>query len=113
MKKKEVHSEFYNRLHTGLQCALQEIRNGTVKRRTVTIPDEPLKAYTAAEIKQVRTLLGWTQEVMAIRMGVHKKTVEAWEYGVNKPSGPARRLLELYEKQALRQQNTDKKIMIG
>lgn len=107
MKKKEDHSEFYNRLHAGLSCALKEIKDGTAKRHYIDIPEEPLKEYSPKDIKQIRSMLGWTQEVMAIRMGVHKKTVEAWEYGTNKPSGPARRLLELYEKQDLKKEEKE------
>ena len=105
----------YELLMEGLDSAIEGIAKGTLRQYSLLEQEtmNPVRDFSAVEIKRIRTMLGWTQEIMAIRMGVHKKTVEAWEYGINKPSGPARRLLELYEKQALQQQDTDKEIMVG
>ena len=39
-----------------------------------------------------------TQRLFAEALGVSIKTVEAWESGTNTPSGCARRMLELLER---------------
>jgi len=113
MGNRAKHSDFFLHLQENIKCAIKEGKSGTAKRRTLSIPDEPLKEYSPADIKNIRKSMEWTQEIMAIRMGVTKKTVEAWEYGINKPSGPARRLLEIYEKQIIKQANQDPEILAG
>jgi len=45
-----------------------------------------------------RDVLGLPQTAFAFICGVSNKTVEAWEAGTNTPSGAARRLFELIEK---------------
>ena len=59
---------------------------------------EPLREYSAGEIKAIRKRLHMTQAVFAMFMGVSKKTVEAWEPAHNTPSGPSLRLLPMAEK---------------
>ena len=60
---------------------------------------EPLREYSAGEIKAIRKRLHMTQAVFAMFMGVSKKTVEAWESGHNIPNGPSLRLLSMAEKE--------------
>ncbi len=49
-------------------------------------------------MKNLRAELNVSQAVFARVLGVSKKTVEAWEAGRNVPSGSARRLLEVIQK---------------
>ena len=47
------------------------------------------------EIKAIRKQTGLNAEKFGAMVGVGKKTVEAWEQGVRKPSGPALKLIEI------------------
>lgn len=84
-----------------LSSALDEaIENATaekkfLKEETVSIEIEPLVQYTAEDIKEIRFKTGLTQSLFAQWFGVSTRTVEAWESGRNKPSGPSSRLLSL------------------
>jgi DNA-binding XRE family transcriptional regulator len=40
------------------------------------------KAMTAIELKQLRMLLGWSQDRLAQELGVHRNTVARWEMGM-------------------------------
>lgn len=62
---------------------------------------EPVKKYDKAEIRRIRKSCGISQSVFADCMGVSKKTVEAWEYGKNTPTGPACRLLYILDNKRL------------
>ena len=62
---------------------------------------EPVKKYDKTEIKRIRKSCGISQSVFADCMGVSKKTVEAWEYGKNTPTGPACRLLYILDNKRL------------
>ncbi|MHB8963864.1 MAG: helix-turn-helix domain-containing protein [Saccharofermentanales bacterium] len=53
--------------------------------------------YTPTEIRKIRMDLNLTQPTFAGLMGVSVKTVEAWESGMNTPSGSARRLMEIFQ----------------
>ena len=58
---------------------------------------EPVKEYTAEDIKNIRKKTGTSQGFLAKWLGVSKKTVQAWELGANTPNGPSSRLLSLLE----------------
>ena len=62
---------------------------------------EPLKEYTAKDIKDIRNKTGTTQGFLAKWLGVSKKTVQAWESGMNVPNGPSARLLSLLENKSI------------
>ena len=87
----------YNEIMQGLGEALEHAQ-GKRKLRSHTLTVEPVKEYSAAEIKNIRTTLGMAQSVFAVSLGVSKKTVEAWEAGRNRPEGPARRILGMIQK---------------
>ena len=59
---------------------------------------DPVKKYDKTEIRRIRESCGISQSMFANCMGVSKKTIEAWEYGKNTPTGPACRLLYILEK---------------
>ena len=90
-----------------LSSALDEaIENAKAKKKflkeeTVTIEIEPLVQYTAEDIKNIRSRTGLTQALFAQWFGVSTRTVEAWESGRNKPSGPSSRLLGLLKSNRL------------
>ena len=48
-------------------------------------------------MKKIRKATGMSQKKFASYIGVSDKTVEAWEAGVNKPSGVASRLFSMLE----------------
>ena len=72
-----------------------ENREKTLKRRVVTII--PVKKYKAEEILKIRKSTGMSQRLFAGYLGVSVKTVEAWESGINHPSGTASRILNMIE----------------
>lgn len=73
--------------------------NGSTKRTSIFVapPD-----YTSANVREIRMKLQYSQQSFSDLMAVSKKTVEAWESGQSKPIGPARRLISLLEKDAVR-----------
>lgn len=87
-------SSLFDDLKEGLQEAI-DYEKGIGKANTKTYVIAPLKEYTGNEIRSIRKKNGMTQSVLALYMGVSKKTVEAWEGGRTHPSGPAFRLLEI------------------
>ena len=54
-------------------------------------------SYAPEEIAEIRKKYNLTQKRLAEVLDVSSRTVEAWETGVNSPSGPATRLLNLLE----------------
>lgn len=54
------------------------------------------------EIKEVRSILGWTQERLASACGVEKAAVSHWEKGIRQPSGAAEILLNQCRDMAFR-----------
>lgn len=59
---------------------------------------EPVRSFSADEIKNIRTANNLTQLNFATALGVSKKAVEAWESGRNIPNGSVCRLLSMLEK---------------
>ena len=76
----------YDELMQSLQEAI-DFEKGNISLRTFECPDN------ASEIKDIRSSSGLTQRGFADFLGVSVRTVEAWESGVNTPSGPARRIM--------------------
>lgn len=90
-------SNVFESIMTGLNEAIDDAQSPEpkLKKRIVTIV--PVKEYNAAEVKMIRKSTGLSQKLFASYMGVSAKTVEAWEAGVNRPSGAASRLLNMME----------------
>ncbi len=87
----------YDDLITGLNQAI-EIKKGNLNGRKTTLVIEPVIQYNEDDVKRIRTSSGMSQSAFAEYMGVSPKTVEAWEHGTNKLSGPVCRILSLMEK---------------
>lgn len=87
----------YDSILTGLSEAVEDsqISKPKLKKKVVTIV--PVKEYQADEIKKIRKTTGLSQKMFASYMGVSDKTVEAWEAGINHPSGAASRILSMME----------------
>ena len=67
--------------------------------RVVNVPEiEPLAEFPKEKIREIRFKNDFTQEHFAELLGVTKKSVEAWESGARKPTGTAKRLFQLMEK---------------
>lgn len=61
----------------------------------------PLKDYSANQIKRIRLHNHVSQAVFAIYLNVSKSTVQQWEQGYKKPSGPALKLLNFIDRHGL------------
>ena len=88
--------KMYNDIVEGLQEAIAEANNKTVLTKNV-VEIDPLKEFDAQMIKNLRKELRMSQKYLAGYLGVSTKTVEAWEAGINKPSGIACRFLSMLE----------------
>ncbi len=90
-------NSIFESIISGLDEAIEDSTNKTpiLKRHSVTI--EPVKKYLADDVKRIRKSTGMSQKSFAGYMGVSGKTVEAWESGMNRPSGAASRLLSMME----------------
>lgn len=92
-----------NSLFEDLKLGLEEAiayEQGKIDLRTttMTLPDEPPK-LSKKKIKELReNILGVSQPIFALILGVSPAAVKAWEQGNKKPSGTARRLMQLFEK---------------
>ena len=76
----------YESLITSLTEEVEDIKQyGSSRGRKTVVTDAPVKDYSSQDVKALANCLG-----------VSKKTVEKWESGDNTPSGPARRMLELF-----------------
>lgn len=90
-------SSVYESVMQGLTEAVEDAKSEkkTLQRRVVTIL--PVKKYTAKEVQKIRKSTGMSQKLFAGYLGVSGKTVEAWEAGINCPSGAASRILNMME----------------
>lgn len=74
------------------EITLREVEALCLPRKRAFLPDD---------IKSIRTSCHASQAVFAAFLGVGKTTVQQWEQGVKKPSGPAQRLLDLVDRKGL------------
>lgn len=90
-------STYYEDLVTSLEEAIVDAsaQDKKLSRRVVTVI--PVKEYKSEQIKQIRNSTGLSQKLFASYLGVSNKTVEAWERGINQPSGAASRMLHMME----------------
>lgn len=61
----------------------------------------PVKAYTPAQIKRMRTRYKASQAVFAAYLNTSPSTVQKWEQGQKKPNGPSLKLLNLVDAHGL------------
>ena len=84
----------YTSIMQGLDEAVK-YQEGKIDARRTKIAVKPVESFSSEDIKQIRKRVGLSQVIFASSLGVSKKTVEAWERGINSPEGPSRRLLQL------------------
>lgn len=59
------------------------------------ISPPPVRAFGAAEIRQLREALNFSQPVFALHLHTTASTVRKWEQGETRPAGPALKLLNI------------------
>jgi len=99
---KQYKSELFAAVHESAE-ALHHI--GAIDKRTMKEFDdacmEPVKTFSAEEIRTLRERERLSQPVFARYFNVTKGIVSSWERGTKKPSGPAMRLLTLVQKNGI------------
>ncbi len=61
----------------------------------------PVKNYTAAQIKRIRTRNKASQPVFAAYLNTSPSTVKQWEQGLKKPNGSSLKLLNLVDSKGI------------
>ncbi len=61
----------------------------------------PIKQFTKQEIRKIRRRENASQAVFASYLNITPSTVQSWEQGEKRPSGPALKLLSMVEKKGL------------
>ncbi|MFZ5811923.1 MAG: helix-turn-helix domain-containing protein [Thermodesulfobacteriota bacterium] len=59
------------------------------------------REYSAEQIKEIRKKTKTSRAVFATLLNVKPSTVEHWERGLKKPSGPSLRLLEVVDRKGI------------
>lgn len=75
--------------------ALYPKKNGVVTKRNHSLSVSDVRKMSAEDIKALRKNLRLSSSVFSQVLGISNKTLEAWEAGVNKPTGPALRLMNM------------------
>jgi putative transcriptional regulator len=61
----------------------------------------PKRTFRPEDIRRIRMANHVSQAVFAALLGIGKTTVQQWEHGQKRPSGPAQRLLDLIDRKGL------------
>ena len=69
------------------------------KMEALCLPSK--RPFNPEEIRRIRAKNHVSQAVFAAFLGTGKTTVQQWEQGAKKPSGPAQRLLDIIDRQGL------------
>jgi putative transcriptional regulator len=77
--------------------AMNEITMRKVK--ALCLP--PQREFHPEDIRRIRLANHVSQAVFAAILGIGKTTVQQWEQGQKRPSGPAQRLLDLIDRKGL------------
>ena len=101
-RKSAVHSSLENLEHfsgAGLIAAAKEGLEALKTKKTLRTHHIPVPSRLKPDqIAQIRLTLNASQAVFASYLGVSKAAVVAWEYGIRRPSGAARKLLDIARK---------------
>ncbi len=82
-------NEDFNELVASIEEAGKIYRNESKASKTYEFPEPDVKA--------IREDIGFTQSKFASFIGVNIRTLQNWEQGHRRPTGPARVLLKLVE----------------
>lgn len=77
--------------------AMDEITMRQIK--ALCLPSK--RAFRPEDIRRIRKANHVSQAVFAAILGIGKTTVQQWEQGQKRPSGPAQRLLDLIDRKGL------------
>ena len=88
-------SDLFESIKQGLSEAIEYERGNLPETRIDKLTITPIRIHNGEDVKKIRKRLNMTQKLFAAALGVSVKTVEAWESGINTPSGIANRMLEL------------------
>jgi len=88
-------SSIFQSIKQGMNEAIEYERGNLPNVRVDKVTIAPIHVFDANEVKAIRAQQSMTQKLFAEALGVSVKTVEAWEAGINKPSGVANRMLGL------------------
>ena len=97
--EKNMTSKLYEGIMNGLNDSHEFVLHKNkldLKTSAIEIEEPPM--LKANKIHQIREKLNFSQAAFAKVIGVSKKTIEAWESGINKPNGPSRLILSLFDK---------------
>lgn len=92
-----------SRLLTEVQETAQGLASaGALDKRTLreidTLCLPPVRAYTPAQIRKLRVRARMSQAVFAALLNTSVSTVQKWEIGEKRPSGPSLKLLNVIER---------------
>jgi len=90
-------NDLFNDIMTGLKQAEAYTKGDNKIARGKKYKIKVINNYNDDKIKKIRSTLHLSQRAFAEVMGVSTKTIEAWERGINKPSGSSSRLLQIFE----------------
>jgi putative transcriptional regulator len=76
-----------------LLASVQEMDDIVQGKKTATTTTQ----YPEPEVKLIREKAGLSQRRFALLIGVSKRTLENWEQGRRRPTGPAKALLRALE----------------
>lgn len=101
--KRKFKSDAFEAIHSAVEGMFQA---GTVDKETLRTFDEtclPVPAELSPdEIKALREQNRVSQPVFARYLNTSESTVQKWESGAKRPSGPALKLLGIVQKHGLR-----------
>lgn len=89
VKKQYTNDPELNEFCHMLLQSVEEMKAGNIARETV---------FVLPKIEEVRKKTGLTQRSFATLLGVSPRTLQAWEQGKRNPSGAARTLLMLADR---------------
>src|SRR2546421_12790654 len=76
--------------------------DGKTMREFESLRVQSPKVYSAYEIKRLRLKEKASQAVFAAYLNTSVSTVQKWEIGEKKPSGPALKLLDIVDRKGLK-----------
>ena len=101
--KRKFKSDAFEAIHSAVEGMFEA---GTVDKETLRTFDETCLSVPAElspdEIKALREQNRVSQPVFARYLNTSKSTVQKWESGAKRPSGPALKLLGIVQKHGLR-----------
>ena len=77
------------------------VMDKTTMRQIEALCIPKTKEYSPEQIKGIREKTNTSRTVFAALLNVGSSTVEHWERGLKKPSGPSLRLLDVVERKGL------------